>query len=159
MIVGVLSDTHMPSRARRLPEELEERLRVVDMIIHAGDLTTVALLEHLQSLAPTVAVRGNVDDAGVRFLLPESRMVVAGRFRIGVVHGDGASFTTIERARRAFEDADCIVFGHSHIPTVQIYRSVLMVNPGSPTDPRRQPNPSYAIITVGDSLDARIHYL
>jgi len=131
----------------------------VDLIIHAGDLTTVAVLETLRSIAPVEAVSGNVDGSEVRMVLPPSKVIQVARFRIGLIHGDGTAFTTIERARRAFNVVDCIVFGHSHAPTVEQLRGVLMVNPGSPTDPRRQPRPSYALITVGDTLQAEIVYL
>ncbi len=159
MIIGVISDTHMPSRARTLPEALVERLREVDLILHAGDLTTHAVLEYLQTIAPTRAVSGNVDEPALKQVLPMQLVVQAGRFRVGLVHGDGSGSSTIERASRAFDDVDCVIFGHSHIPTVQHYRSTLMVNPGSPTDPRREPRPSYAIITADESLRADIHYL
>ncbi len=159
MIIGAISDTHIPDKARGLPDALIEGLRRVDMILHAGDLTTTETLDYLRTLAPVYAVFGNVDDGEVKTVLPRSREIEAGAFRIGLIHGDGASFTTIERARRAFDGVDCIVFGHSHSPIVEEYRSTLMVNPGSPTDRRREPRPSYAIIKVEDHLEAEIIYL
>lgn len=159
MLIGVVSDTHMPSRARELPAALVERFRTVDLILHAGDLTTMAVLDALRDIAPVEAVSGNVDGSEVRIALPANRVIQAGQFRIGLVHGDGTAFSTIERARRAFTGVDCIVFGHSHSPTVEQLRGVLMVNPGSPTDPRRQPRPSFALITAGESLGAEIVYL
>lgn len=159
MIVGVISDTHMPSRGKEIPDGLAERLRRVDLILHAGDITTLGVLRQFERLAPVLAVSGNVDDAAVRQLLPATRTVAIEKFNIGLVHGDGAGPSTIERARRAFAEVDCIVFGHSHTPTVEIYRSTLMVNPGSPTDPRRQPRPSYAVLTVGETIQAEIVYL
>src|SRR5512133_3662422 len=103
----------MPSRAMALPPALVERLRGVDMILHAGDLTTTAILKYLQTMAPVAAVSGNVDDLEIKQLLPMTRIVRAGHFQIGMVHGDGSGLTTIERARRVFSDVDCIVFGHS----------------------------------------------
>lgn len=159
MIVGVVSDTHMPSRAREIPGALAERLRTVDVILHAGDLTTVAVLREFERLAPVMAVSGNVDEEALWKLLPRTRTVALGGFRVGIVHGDGGGPSTIERARRAFEGVDCIVFGHSHAPTVEHYRSALMVNPGSPTDPRRQPRPSFAILTIEQEIRAEIVYL
>lgn len=159
MKIGVISDTHMPARARELPAELLAALHAVDMILHAGDLTTADVLESLRAIAPTVAVRGNVDSASVRVLLPDKQVIEADGFRIGLVHGDGSSLSTLERARRAFSDVDCIVFGHSHVPTVEKRGSVLMVNPGSPTDPRREPRPSYAIISTNGAIEAKIRYL
>lgn len=159
MLIGVISDTHMPSRARELPSSLVESLRAVDLILHAGDLTSVEVLDFLRTLAPVEAVCGNVDSPEVLRVLPARKVIQAESFRIGLVHGDGPGASTIERARRAFDDVDCIVFGHSHSPTVGEYRSVLMVNPGSPTDPRREPRPSYALIHAGTALRAEIVYL
>lgn len=159
MIVGLISDTHIPDKARTLPVALVDRMRAVDLILHAGDFTTTETLDYLRTLAPVYAVFGNVDDLELKTLLPRSREVLVEGFRIGLIHGDGISYTTAERARRAFDDVDCIVFGHSHSPTIQTLRSVLMVNPGSPTDRRLQPHPSFAILTVEDTIEAEIVYL
>jgi uncharacterized protein len=159
MLIAVISDTHMPDKARALPEALVERLRTVDLILHAGDFTSSATLRYISTLGPMEAVYGNVDDLAVRSVLPQSRLVEVGGFRIGLIHGDGPGASTLSRARKAFQDVDCIVFGHSHAPFCDIYDSVLMVNPGSPTDKRREPCPSYALLTVTDKLDAEIAYL
>lgn len=159
MIVGVISDTHIPEKAKGLPAALVERMRGVDLILHAGDLTTAETLAYLRTLAPVYAVYGNVDTLEMKTLLPRSREIRVGDFRIGLIHGDGVSYTTIERARRAFDHVDCVVFGHSHSPTIQTVRSVLMVNPGSPTDRRREPHPSFAVLTVEDTIEAEIVYL
>lgn len=159
MLVGLISDTHIPDKARTLPAALVERMRTVELILHAGDFSTTETLDHLRTLAPVYAVFGNVDDLELKTLLPRSREVQVGGFRIGLIHGDGVSYTTIERARRSFDDVDCIVFGHSHSPTIQTLRSVLMVNPGSPTDKRHQLHPSFAILKVEDTIEAEIIYL
>jgi putative phosphoesterase len=160
MLIAALSDTHMPDRARTLPEPLLDRLRTVDLILHAGDFTKLAILNHLRSLAPVEAVLGNVDEPALALELPRTRLVQVGRFRLGLVHGDGpGGGTTLERARRAFDRVDCIVFGHSHQPYLGTHRGALMLNPGSPTDRRRAPRPSFALVTVGDTLGAEILYL
>lgn len=160
MIIAAISDTHITGRARALPVPLVERLRTVDLILHAGDIATADALREIELLAPTRAVRGNVDDSSLRSILPASRTIQAASFRIGLVHGDsGQGLTTLQRARRAFQGVDCIVFGHSHSPYVGIEDGVLMVNPGSPTDKRREPRPSYALITVEDRISAEIVYL
>jgi uncharacterized protein len=159
VIVGVISDTHIRRGARTLPTTLVNRLSTVDLILHAGDFTTVETLDFLRTLAPVQAVYGNVDDLELKTILPKTREIRAGAFRIGLVHGDGIGYTTIERARRAFDGVDCIVFGHSHSPTIQHCRSVLMVNPGSPTDSRMAPRPSYAILRIDAAVEAEIIHL
>lgn len=159
MIVGLISDTHIAGEARALPSALVDRMREVDLILHAGDFITTDTLDYLRTLAPVYAVFGNVDEPELKAVLPKSREVRVGNFRIGLIHGDGIGHTTIERARRAFDDIDCIAFGHSHSPVIVTLRSVLMVNPGSPTDKRREPRPSFAILTIEDTIEAEIMYL
>lgn len=159
MLIAVISDTHIPARARALPQALVEQLRGVDLILHAGDFTTLDTLNYLRTLAPTEAVYGNVDDGMVKAMLPRTTVVEARGFRIGLVHGDGSSGTTLERARRAFQGVDCVVFGHSHSPYLAKHDTVLMLNPGSPTDPRREPRPSYALLRITDRIEAEIVYL
>jgi uncharacterized protein len=163
LLIAAVSDTHIATGSRRaLPDALVERLRTVDLILHAGDLISLAALEQLRALAPVEAVHGNVDELNVRLMLPRKRIVTAGRFRIGLVHGDtGSGITTPERARRTFEheQVDCVVFGHSHSPLLLRHGGVLLLNPGSPTDKRREPRASFALITAGDTLEAEIVYL
>ncbi len=161
MIIAVLSDTHVPDHARGLPAAVVERVKTVDVILHAGDFTSAAVLNYLSSLAPTEAVYGNVDDSFLKATLPRSRVVSVGRFRIGLIHGDGPGpgSSTVERARRAFDNVDCVVFGHSHSPHLQWHGAVLMLNPGSPTDKRRAPRASFGLLKVDDSLEAEIVYL
>jgi uncharacterized protein len=161
VLIAAISDTHLGASRRTLPGALVERLRTVDLILHAGDIATAAALEQIRAFAPVEAVRGNVDEPELQLTLPRTRVVPAGRFRIGIVHGDGVSRTTLERASRAFahEPVDCIVFGHSHSPYLLRHDGLLMLNPGSPTDKRREPRASFALITVGDTLEAEIIYL
>ena len=158
--VLVLADTHMPSRARAFPAPVLAALQEANLIIHAGDFASLEVLDELQTFAPVVAVYGNVDPPEVRMRLPRRIIISVGRFRIGIVHGDGGPRTTIERAAQAFafEDVDCIVFGHSHQPLCRREDDVLFLNPGSPTDKRHQSKYSFAWLHVGDTLDAEIVY-
>lgn len=159
MLIAAISDTHIPDKARSLPDALIERLRTVDLILHAGDFTSLSVLNYLKTLAPVEAVSGNVDDVMVKATLPRTRIVTAGSFRIGLIHGDGSSGTTLGRASQAFDDVDCIIFGHSHSPYLRQHGSVLMLNPGSPTDKRREPHPSFGLLHIDDKLTAEIVYL
>ncbi len=160
MLIAAISDTHIPDKARALPEALVERLRTVDLILHAGDITSSSTLDYLKRLAPTEAVHGNVDDPFLKATLPDARVVEAGGFRIGLIHGNvGSGGNTMERARRAFTDVDCVIFGHSHSPYLERHGSVLLLNPGSPTDRRRAPRPSFALLSTDQELAAELVYL
>lgn len=140
MLVAVVSDTHLPGRGRAIPVACVERLQTADLILHAGDLITAAVLRDLEALGPPVrAVHGNVDDAAVRGLLPAERVVDLGVARVGMLHDAGPATGRLARLRARFPDADAVVFGHSHIPLHEEQGGFQIFNPGSPTDRRRQP--------------------
>ncbi|MGI8713724.1 MAG: metallophosphoesterase family protein [Solirubrobacteraceae bacterium] len=139
MEIAIISDTHMPKGPRRLPERCVARLRAADLIVHGGDLSTPAVLMELRALGrPVVAVRGNVDDDGVRSLLPEVATVDADGVRLGVIHDAGPARGRRARLRRRFPEADAVVFGHSHIALHELGEDGFQIfNPGSPTERRR----------------------
>ena len=141
MVIAVISDTHLPRGARRLPDPCLERLAEADLILHAGDFSARSVLRMLESLGPPVAaVHGNVDEDALRTLLPAERTVDAGGVRIGMVHDAGPARGRLERLRRRFPDCAAVVFGHSHIPLHERDAGGFQIfNPGSPTDRRRQP--------------------
>jgi putative phosphoesterase len=144
-----------------LPAPVLQALPRADLILHAGDITTAAVLRELERHAPVHAVAGNNDDPALCRTLPERAVVTAGGFRIGVVHGHGARGSTFERAQAAFPDAtvDCVVFGHSHQPLIETMAGRLYLNPGSPTQRRRQPRWSYAWVHCGDRLSAEVVFI
>jgi putative phosphoesterase len=147
--IAIISDTHMPRGRRRLPEECVARLRRADLIIHAGDLMTLPVLRELQDLGEVVAVYGNVDDAEVRAVLPDTAVVEAAGARIAVVHDAGPARGRVERLRKMFPDADAVVFGHSHIPLHERDEDGFQIfNPGSPTERRRSPARSMGLARV-----------
>ena len=138
--IAIVSDTHLPRGARRLPEACVARLRAADLIVHAGDFVTVELLEQLRSLGEVVAVHGNVDDAAVRAELPLTATVAAGDCTLGVIHDAGAATGRVRRLRARFPGVDAVIFGHSHIPLhARDENGFQIFNPGSPTDRRRSP--------------------
>ena len=150
MNLAILSDTHMPRGARRLPQACVDRLECCELIIHAGDFVTSAVLHELQAIAPVHAVHGNVDDAGLRGLLPERRTIELGPLRVGLIHDAGPRRGRLTRLRRVFPDVDAVVFGHSHIPLHERAPDGFQIfNPGSPTERRRAPTHTMGIATVG----------
>lgn len=163
-IVGVVSDTHLPRFGRRLPDALRDGLDAagVELILHAGDLTGQLALDLLAEIAPVVAVAGNNDPPELLARLGDRRILEVEEVRIGLAHGHlGPGRTTPERARRLFEadDVDLIVFGHSHQPlwTPAAGSRPALLNPGSPTDRRREPSASYALLSIDRrELGARI---
>jgi putative phosphoesterase len=156
----IISDTHMPARSPVFPPPLVSALAAADRILHAGDLTETSILDELARFAPVTAVAGNVDSPELRSRLPRRVIEQVGAFRIGMIHGDGPTGSTVARASAAFafEAVDCIVFGHSHQPLCRRQEGVLFLNPGSPTDKRAQPRYSFAWLTATNTLEAEIIY-
>ena len=132
MLIAVISDTHLPRGARRLPDACLERIAAADLLLHAGDFVTVDVLRELDALGPPVAaVHGNVDTAELRRLLPAERVLGAGD------------------ARRFGDRADAVVFGHSHLPLHETGPDGFQIfNPGSPTDRRRAPTHTMGMARV-----------
>jgi putative phosphoesterase len=138
----------MPRGTRRLPAECLKRLEEADVILHAGDFVTVAVLEELQGLAPVEGVVGNMDEAGLRELLPERRVVEVAEARIGLVHVPGPAAGRGERLVSGFPGCDAVVYGHTHLPEVSRVGDVWVLNPGSPTERRRAPGHSMLVLEV-----------
>jgi uncharacterized protein len=154
--VVLVGDTHLPRFGRTLPPPLVEGLATADVVLHAGDMTQDFVLELLAEHAPGAEVRavaGNNDPPALADRLGHARIVEVAGVRIGLTHGHlGRGRTTPGRALSVFADADppvhAIAFGHSHIPLVDRRDGVWLLNPGSPTDRRRQPTFSYLEVTV-----------
>ena len=151
--IGIISDTHIP-RFKKLPEAIWEHFAGVELIIHAGDLSILSVTKELETIAPVVAVQGNVEVDEVIHTLPIKREIVVGHCRIGIVHILGDSHNRERIARQEFPKARCVVFGHTHIPWNQEYNGLLLFNPGSATDRRRQPRCSIGMLYVDDEAEA-----
>jgi len=151
VVVAVISDTHLPRRARQIPQACVASMRASDLILHAGDFTYPEVLADLESLGPPVAaVHGNVDVDELRRRLPEARVVEAGGAKIAMVHDAGPAVGRLKRMRARFPDADAVVFGHSHIPLHEEREGFQIFNPGSPTDRRRQPTHTMGIAEIDE---------
>jgi len=147
--VVVLADTHAPRRWRVCPPRVAEHLRGADLILHAGDVCTAAVLIELAEYAPVVAVLGNNDgpDVAAWGADPTAELDLDG-LRVAMVHDSGAATGRLARMRRTFPAADLVVFGHSHIPLDASAGDLRIFNPGSPTDRRRQPHGTLGLLRI-----------
>jgi uncharacterized protein len=155
MLIAVIADTHLPRGARKLPDACVERIAAADLLLHAGDFSTLEVLRELEAIGPPVAgVHGNQDSEDLRRLLPEERVVEGEGASIAMVHDAGPRTGRLERMRRRFGDrADVVVFGHSHMPLhEQAPDGFQILNPGSPTDRRRAPAHTMGLIHVAEGL-------
>ena len=151
--VIIVGDTHLPRFGRTLPSPLVDALGSADRILHLGDHAAPFVLELLEAFAPTDAVAGNNDPPEMVARLGLTRTVEIEGTRIGMAHGhDGPGRTTPDRAFRTFVDADppvaVIAFGHSHQPMIEQRDGLWLLNPGSPTDRRRQPTFSFLRVEI-----------
>lgn len=147
MRVAVLADSHVPVRARDLPPAAWAVVDGADAVLHAGDVVEPALLDRLRGRAPLWAVLGNNDHA-LRGMLPERLELELAGVGVGMVHDAGDATGRRARLRRWFPAARVVVFGHSHVPVVDDDGDLLLLNPGSPTDRRRMPAFTMAVLTL-----------
>ncbi|MGO4597273.1 metallophosphoesterase family protein [Terrabacter sp. 2RAF25] len=162
MRVVVVSDTHSPRRWKGCPPALQPELERADVILHAGDVCTPDVLDLLATHAPVHVVMGNNDVPEVaEWGAPKTLEIELGGVRVGMIHDSGQKQGRVARLRNVFPTADLVVFGHSHIPLDETGDGLRILNPGSPTDRRRQPAGTYAVLDLrdGDIVDARIHEL
>src|SRR4051812_12220603 len=156
-----MADTHVPKRARDLPAGLWAAVDAADLVVHAGDWVDVSLLAALQSRARALlGCYGNNDGPALRSRLPEVGRATLDGLRLAVVHETGAAAGREARCAARFPDTDVLVFGHSHIPWDSVAPGGLrLLNPGSPTDRRRQPYATYltASIVDGQLRDVVLH--
>ena len=157
----LVADTHLPKRARGLPAEVWRAVEDADVVVHAGDWVEESLLDEFETRSRRlVAVWGNNDHGGLRERLTEVAYAEIEGLRFGVVHETGAAKGREERCSARFPDLDVLVFGHSHIPWDTTSASGLrLLNPGSPTDRRRQPSCTYLTATADGGLlrDVTLH--
>ncbi len=159
MKIVALSDTHAPRRWRSCPPRVAAHLRGADLILHAGDVCTVGVLDELSAFAPVRAVLGNNDGPDVAaWGAPESVQLDLDGLHVAMIHDSGQAAGRIARMRRRFPGAGLVVFGHSHIPLDQSGGGLRIFNPGSPTDRRRQPHGTIGLLTIsaGRLQQARI---
>ena len=148
----ILADTHVPKRAKDLPGEVWDAVAAADVVLHAGDWVDVGLLDVLaENSRRLIGCWGNNDGPDLRARLPEVARADLGGLRFAVVHETGSAAGRESRCEAAYPDVDILVFGHSHIPwDTTTPAGLRLLNPGSPTDRRRQPYCTYMTASVAD---------
>jgi len=153
LVIGVIADTHIYPHSRRVippaVAQLFQRANI-DLLVHLGDANSRSVLEELAEIAPLIAVPGNNDDDELHELLPATERFTVGRFRFGMIHGHGG-----RSARQVVTDTfagkvDCALFGHSHIPYLEVKQDTVLFNPGSATDRRWHEHFGVGVIRVTD---------
>lgn len=159
----LIADTHIPKRARDLPAQVWDEVAKADVVIHAGDWVEPDLLDKLEARAARlIACWGNNDGSALRQRLPERADATLAGVRLTVVHETGAAAGREARMSRLYPDSDVLVFGHSHIPwDTTTDTGLRLLNPGSPTDRRRQPFCTYMTARIDDGAlkDVELHRL
>ena len=159
MLVAAISDTHAPRRWKSCPPAVAAHLRDAELILHAGDVCVPSVLDELAVFAPVRAVLGNNDGADVAaWGAPETLEIEIEGLRVAMIHDSGQKQGRLARMRRQFPTADLVIFGHSHIPWDEHGDGLRILNPGSPTDRRRQPHGTIARLEIakGQLLSAEI---
>ena len=155
LTIGVISDTHLTTVTREFEELCDLYLSDADFILHAGDVVSEEIVDYLDGNG-FYGVQGNMDPPEVRERLPLSRVVNAGRFRLGLIHGWGSPGGLEDRVRSRFADVDAIVFGHSHRAVNVVREGVVYFNPGTATGYSSSGIHSIGILEVGESIRGRI---
>lgn len=154
-LIGVLSDTHLIEPDKWFSEKTQQCFADVDMILHAGDLTSLSVLEIFAAHVTVHAVHGNMCGPKTREMLPASKIIHVGGFGLALVHGVGYMPNIEDRLFDAFAPIDCIIYGHTHRPVCHRYGPTLMMNPGSFTA-----TATYGIIKINkQGMEGRILHI
>lgn len=161
--IGVVADTHIPTRGHFLPPQLFKLLEGVQLILHAGDLVDEKVVDELQTLAPVEAVAGNMDPVRLKNRLGRFKLIRIGAISIGMMHGEllgrRINFNQVKDIFHP-EQPKAIVFGHLHEPVIKEVEDILYFNPGSLIDPRRTPRSSFGRLLINESeISGRIIYI
>lgn len=158
MRIIVISDTHIPDRYPQLPARVENDMKNADLIVHAGDFTSLEFYEWLGSFGKKIkAVSGNMDNRDLASRLDEKLIFHAGKFKIGLMHGFGKPDVLLANVKRSFDSSlDLVIFGHSHNAFNEKIGKTIFFNPGSPTDKIFSSCNSYGKIDINDTVKAEI---
>jgi putative phosphoesterase len=138
MLIGVISDTHLPYLTKNFMDLVQDRFLDCDMVIHAGDFTSPSVYHYLNKMISgnLVAVYGNMDPPELKNLLPEKMVFEKKGMRFGLIHGWGGPYDLEDRIEKLFknDEVKCIIYGHSHKSANHKRGEILFFNPGSPYD-------------------------
>lgn len=148
MKIGLISDTHIPQRAKKISDKVFEVFNNVDLILHAGDVTSQEVIDELEEIAPVKYVSGNMDRVA-GFDGPKNIKIEVDNLKIGLIHGEVyPKGDTLQLKYLAMEmDVDILVTGHTHKVSIEELSDILLLNPGSPTDPRLS-DPTVMILEI-----------
>jgi putative phosphoesterase len=147
--IAVISDTHLPRGTRALPDECVRLIKASDLLLHCGDFVTLQVVERLREVGPPLeGVFGNMDEPALKSSLPRQSVVESGNVRIGMVHDAGPRAGREARLAARFEDCDAVVYGHTHVPQVERFQHLWVLNPGSPTERRTASAHSMLVLDV-----------
>ena len=135
IIVGLISDTHIPTRAKKIPLEVFDIFKNATYIVHSGDLVQLEVIDELEQMAPVLAVQGNMDGSEIREKLPSINSLKIYEWKIGIVHGSEDLFGRKMHKIAEKNNFNVMVYGHTHRPRIRWENNVLLINPGSPTNP------------------------
>ncbi|MBW1708286.1 MAG: metallophosphoesterase family protein [Deltaproteobacteria bacterium] len=155
MKIGVMSDTHLRQITDELKKVVERLFSDTDIILHAGDIVSPVVLQYLKT-ANVIAVSGNMDHYETSQALPYKRIIEAGPFKIGLIHGWGSPYGLAQKLRKEFDKIDCLVFGHSHQPLNSWVGSELYFNPGSMTLGKRDQKRSVGTLHINKTIQGEI---
>ena len=155
MKIGVISDTHLTGYDERLKRIMESHFRDVDLILHAGDLVDIHVLDSFEG-KDVKAVYGNMDPVSMRTILPEKLILELGGYRIGLMHGWGMPFNLEQKLLKELGHVDCLVYGHSHKPANRLRDGILFFNPGSAIDKRFTTSNTVGILEISDRINGEI---
>jgi putative phosphoesterase len=152
--IGLISDTHIPSRATSIPQEVFTSFENVDFIIHAGDLVELSVIDTLEQIAPVLAVHGNLDTPETKNALPTLNSLKVLDRKVGVIHNPDILYGMDQmRELTKTNGFDVLVYGHTHNANIKWEENILYINPGSPTNPSSLLNkPSVALIKITQNL-------
>jgi len=159
MRIGVISDTHIPVKAKEIPQEIIKAFKGIDMILHAGDIVEESVLSELKKLSKDVrAVLGNMDSPELEKILPKKDIIKVNNVKIGLIHGYGRpdQLPKVVAGEFANDKVDIVIFGHSHTAMNEKIDGVLYFNPGSATDRVFAEYNSYGIIEINGKIKSEI---
>ena len=155
-MLGVISDTHLDSPSQTVLPAVFTFFQGVDLILHAGDITSAAVLRSLETIAPVEAVAGNMDPLELRGLLPAKKVFSIEGLTVGLIHGWGPSRGIRERISREFENVQVIVYGHTHEPFAGFEGGVYFFNPGAASRKHPRGTATCGRLTIGDAIKGEI---